>query len=265
MPLLHAAGRDVRVLSRHLHDNSEGIEHYAVDLNNSDRLQDTIRGVDTILHLAGGPKGDDKITQNLVRAAKKAGGVQHIVHISVIGTYTMPLGWFRVQLEAEKAITESGIPWTMLRAAQFHDIVWSMAEKMSKMPVVPVPGLQFQPVDSREVAARLVELTLGRPAGLVPALAAGRPAAQLPALPGQVASADAHADARQGGQRLPRGREPGTEEQRHRQAHLGGVRRRALGGLSACPYPKRRCRGSQEPRQRRSSAGADGLSAAPAP
>lgn len=34
-----------------------------------------------------------------------------------------------------------------------------------------VPGLQFQPVDLREVAARLVELTLGRPAGLVPALA----------------------------------------------------------------------------------------------
>ncbi|MFJ4717374.1 SDR family oxidoreductase [Streptomyces sp. NPDC088785] len=171
VPLLRANGRDVRVLSRHLHDNSEGIEHFAVDLNNSDRLEDAIRGVDTILHLAGGPKGDDKITQNLIRAAKKVGGVQHIVHISVIGTDTMPLGWFRVQLEAEKAITESGIPWTMLRAAQFHDIVWSMAEKMSKMPVVPVPGLQFQPVDSREVAARLVELTLNQPAGLVPALA----------------------------------------------------------------------------------------------
>jgi uncharacterized protein YbjT (DUF2867 family) len=55
----------------------------------------------------------------------------------------------------------------MLRAAQFHDIVLTMAKNMAKMPVVPVPGLQFQPVDSREVAARLVELTLGQPVGRV--------------------------------------------------------------------------------------------------
>jgi uncharacterized protein YbjT (DUF2867 family) len=38
--------------------------------------------------------------------------------------------------------------------------------------VIPVPGgLRFQPVDSGEVAARLVELALGKPAGLVPDLA----------------------------------------------------------------------------------------------
>jgi uncharacterized protein YbjT (DUF2867 family) len=106
-----------------------------------------------------------------VRAAKRA-GVRHLVHISVIGADTMPLGWFRTQLAAEREVTESGIAWTMLRAAQFHDLVLTMAEKMAKLPVVPVPGgLRFQPVDSREVAARLVELTLGDPAGLVPDLA----------------------------------------------------------------------------------------------
>ena len=34
--------------------------------------------------------------------------------------------------------------------------------------VIPVPsGYQFQPIDAREVAARLVELALGEPAGLV--------------------------------------------------------------------------------------------------
>jgi uncharacterized protein YbjT (DUF2867 family) len=43
---------------------------------------------------------------------------------------------------------------------------------MAKLPVIPVPGgLRFQPVASREVAARLVELTLDKPAGLVPDLA----------------------------------------------------------------------------------------------
>ncbi len=62
-----------------------------------------------------------------------------------------------------------GLPWTVLRAAQFHDLVLTVAEKMAKLPVVPVPGgLRFQPVDSREVAARLVQLTLGSPVGRVP-------------------------------------------------------------------------------------------------
>ena len=40
---------------------------------------------------------------------------------------------------------------------------------MTKLPVLPVPaGFRFQPVDTGEVAGRLVELALGTPAGLVP-------------------------------------------------------------------------------------------------
>ncbi|MFC8074555.1 hypothetical protein ACFUN8_03330 [Streptomyces sp. NPDC057307] len=43
-----------------------------------------------------------------------------------------------------------------------------MTRTMAKLPVLPSPGgLRMQPVDSRDVAARLVELTLGEPAGRV--------------------------------------------------------------------------------------------------
>jgi uncharacterized protein YbjT (DUF2867 family) len=41
--------------------------------------------------------------------------------------------------------------------------------------VIPVPaGFRFQPIDAGEVAARLVELALGAPAGLVPDMAGPR-------------------------------------------------------------------------------------------
>jgi uncharacterized protein YbjT (DUF2867 family) len=41
--------------------------------------------------------------------------------------------------------------------------------------VIPVPaGFRFQPVDAGEVAARLVELSLGKPSGLVPDIAGPR-------------------------------------------------------------------------------------------
>jgi len=49
------------------------------------------------------------------------------------------------------------------------------AEAMAKLPVIPVPArFRFQPVAADEVAARLVELALGPPAGLVPAIGGPR-------------------------------------------------------------------------------------------
>ncbi|MEU5429049.1 NAD(P)H-binding protein [Streptomyces olivoreticuli] len=171
VPLLRAAGRDVRVLSRHDRESADGIEYVTGDLLEGEGIEDAVAGAGTVLHLAGGPKGDDEATRNLVRAASRA-GVRHLVYISVIGADRIPLGYFRSKLGAEQAVAGSGLPWTTLRAAQFHDLALTVAGKMAKMPVVPAPGgLRWQPVDAREVAARLVELALGEPAGLVPDLA----------------------------------------------------------------------------------------------
>ncbi|MFH8789840.1 SDR family oxidoreductase [Streptomyces roseoverticillatus] len=170
VPLLREAGRTVRVLSRRGGEPADGIEHVAADLLKGEGLDAALEGVETVLHLAGGPKGDDEATRHLVAAAQRA-GVEHLVYISVIGADKLPLGYFRAKLGAEQAISESGIPWTTLRAAQFHDLALTVVEKMAKLPVVPAPGgLRWQPVDARDVAARLVELVLGRPAGLVPDL-----------------------------------------------------------------------------------------------
>lgn len=170
VPLLRAAGRDVRVLSRHGREPGDGVEYLAGDLFEGKGIAPALDGVETVLHLAGGPKGDEVATRNLVEDASRA-GVQHLVYISVIGADGVPLGWFGSKLAAERAVADSGVPWTTLRAAQFHDLVLTMLQKMVKLPVIPVPGgLRFQPVDSGEVAARLVELTLAAPAGLVPDL-----------------------------------------------------------------------------------------------
>jgi uncharacterized protein YbjT (DUF2867 family) len=81
-------------------------------------------------------------------------------------------GYFASKLAAERVIAESGLPWTTLRATQFHELMLTTARQMARLPVVPVPsGFRVQPIDAGEVAARLVELALGTPAGLVPDLA----------------------------------------------------------------------------------------------
>lgn len=56
-----------------------------------------------------------------------------------------------------------------MRATQFHELTFTTVRQMAKLPLIPVPsGFRFQPVDAGEVAARLVELALGPPSGLVP-------------------------------------------------------------------------------------------------
>ncbi|MFG1810945.1 SDR family oxidoreductase [Streptomyces sp. NPDC049040] len=172
LPMLRDAGRTVRVLSRHRRESADdGVEHVTGDLLADTGTAAAVAGVHTVVHLAGSNKGDDEATRNLVRAAVAA-DVRHLVLISVIGADTVPLGFLRTKLAAERAVTGSGLPWTILRAAQFHDLALTMAKGMTKLPVVPVPtGLRLQPVDVRDVAARITELALGEPAGRVPDLA----------------------------------------------------------------------------------------------
>ncbi|MEO6890174.1 MAG: NAD-dependent epimerase/dehydratase family protein, partial [Ktedonobacteraceae bacterium] len=84
-------------------------------------------------------------------------------------------GYFASKLAAERVVVDSGLPWTILRATQFHDAILTVAQAMAKLPIVPAPaGFRFQPVDADEVAARLVQLTLGEPAGQAPDLGGPR-------------------------------------------------------------------------------------------
>ncbi|MFD9940826.1 SDR family oxidoreductase [Nonomuraea sp. NPDC059023] len=171
LPPLRRTGAEVRVLTRNPRPPEDGVTYVKGDLLTGEGVAAAVDGADLVLHLAGGAKGDDVATRNLTGAARAA-GAGHIVFISAIGADRVPLGWFRNKLAAERAVIESGIPWTILRAAQFHDLALKVATAMARMPVVPVPGgLRFQPVDARDVAERLVELVQAEPAGLVADLA----------------------------------------------------------------------------------------------
>jgi uncharacterized protein YbjT (DUF2867 family) len=167
VPRMLAAGADVRVLSRTARQPADGIEYVVGDLAADRGIDEAVAGVGKVVHLAGGAKGDDDLARHLVRASVAA-GVEHIVFMSVTAADRIPLGYLRAKHEAEKVLARSGIPHTVLRAAQFHDLVLKAASGMARLPVIPdLGGLRLQPVDTDEVAARLVELTLDRPAGRV--------------------------------------------------------------------------------------------------
>jgi uncharacterized protein YbjT (DUF2867 family) len=169
---LREAGREVRILSRRPHAPEPRVDYLTGDLVKGQGIDAALEGVATVIHCAGGRKGDDVAALNLVHAAMRLPRAPHVVFISVIGADRVDIGYFRAKLAAEKAIAESGLPWTTLRAAQFYDLVLTSATAAGKLPLVPAPaGFRVQPVDPGEVADRLVELALSEPAGLVPDLA----------------------------------------------------------------------------------------------
>jgi uncharacterized protein YbjT (DUF2867 family) len=173
---LRHAGREVRVLSRQTRPASDGVESVTGDLATGAGIESAVHGAGTIVHCAGGPKGDDVLARTLVRAASRA-GTPHLVFISVVGADRIPVvsrmdrlmyGYFGFKGAAERVVADSGLPFTTLRATQFHDLVLTMAQALTRLPVVPAPALRFQPIEAAEVADRLTELALGEPAGLVP-------------------------------------------------------------------------------------------------
>ena len=170
LPQLQEVGRTIKVLSRHSREAREGIQFVTGDLAKGTGIDAAVEGAEIIVHCAGSGTGDDVKAKNLVRAASRA-GVRHLVYISVVGADRPTFSYFATKLAAERLIADSGIPWTTLRATQFHDLILMAVQGMARLPVIPVPtGFKFQPIDAGEVAVRLAELALGTPAGLVPDL-----------------------------------------------------------------------------------------------
>ena len=180
---LRDAGCKVRVLSRSSREAEEGIEFVTGDLATGEGVEAAVEGAEIIVHCAGRAKGNEEEALNLVRAASGT-GVRHLVYISVVGAERIPVvsgtdramfGYFASKLAAERVVADSGLPWTTLRATQFYDAFLLVARQMARLPVMPLPaGFRFQPVDTGEVAARLVELALGTPAELAPDIAGPR-------------------------------------------------------------------------------------------
>ncbi len=89
------------------------------------------------------------------------------MYVSIVGIEDIPLPYYRTKLAVERMVAESGLPWTVLRATQFHDLVLRLLTLQRWSPALFVPaGTRFQPVDVRDVAERLV--SFHGPAGRVP-------------------------------------------------------------------------------------------------
>ncbi|GIH24465.1 nucleotide-diphosphate-sugar epimerase [Acrocarpospora phusangensis] len=154
--------RDVRVLSR-----KPGL--YQGDLTTGEGLPEAVAGVDTIVHLASAPRTRGADVAGARRLLGAAAPGTHLLYISIVGVDGHPYWYYQEKFQVEQLIEASGLPYTILRATQFHELMRFIIQGMTRAPVAPYPmGWSMQPVDSGEVADRMTGLVLGAPAGRVP-------------------------------------------------------------------------------------------------
>src|ERR1700712_270984 len=170
---LHDARYDVRVASRTRAPAGKhpDVRWEVVDYRTRAGLDAALAGADVVIHCASGSaQGEAETIAALLSSGKRA-GLAHLIYISIVGVDRLPMGYYNAKLAAERSLIASGIPWTILRATQFHDLALTFAQTMCRLPIGFAPrGVSCQPVAVAEVATRLVELAAGPATGRAPEL-----------------------------------------------------------------------------------------------
>ena len=170
---LRRSGHRARVLSR---KPGTGADWVQGNLASGAGLDRAVADVDAIIHAGSAAAEPLRVsatdvngTRRLLEAAKRA-HVKHFVYISIVGMEGVGYPYYKAKLAAETIVREDMVPWSILRATQFHTLMEVFLGAFCRLPrlaLVPFDW-QFQPVDTREVAARLVEIIAGEPAGRLP-------------------------------------------------------------------------------------------------
>jgi uncharacterized protein YbjT (DUF2867 family) len=161
VPRLLGAGYTVRVMSRRAAKPGEdaNVEWAQASLENGTGMAEAVAGVNAVLHAASSSVKrtvDVDGTARLLDQARGA-GVEHFIYISIVGIDQIGFSYYQNKLAAERLIEASGLPYSILRATQFHYLVDTLLHISSRLPVALVPtDWQFQSIGASEVAEHLV-------------------------------------------------------------------------------------------------------------
>jgi uncharacterized protein YbjT (DUF2867 family) len=168
--ILAAAGHPVRVLSRRAPGRPlpPGARHVRSDVTDPTLLRSSLAGAQVVVDAVNTtdmrhaetllPAG----TRALVDAAADA-GVGHVVLVSVIGSERVPLGYYRGKVAQEEAVAAGPVPWSIVRATQFHPLVAGLLGGAARARIVPMAQVPLQPVDPAEAAAEVARVAAGAP------------------------------------------------------------------------------------------------------
>jgi uncharacterized protein YbjT (DUF2867 family) len=155
VPRLLARGHHVRVGTREPRARDDGVEEVTYHLDVPATARAAVEGVEVVVHLASDATkpADDVAAMPALVAAAEAAGVGHLLYISIVGIDDHAFPYYRAKLAAEQALVAGAVPWTILRATQFHGLPGRFAEGLGAGPIGVAPsGVPFQPVPAPQRA-----------------------------------------------------------------------------------------------------------------
>jgi uncharacterized protein YbjT (DUF2867 family) len=166
---LRQRGHRAIVLSRRAPD--DGREHRRADVESGVGLAFAMLGLDVLVETLNGPP--DVLVGGTERAlaAARAAGVGHVVSLSAAGAGRAPHAFYRAKAEQEAVVRGAGVPWSIVRSAQFHaaaDRAFAAAARLGVLPLLRAP---IEPVDHLEVAAAIADRVEAGPDEAVTAFA----------------------------------------------------------------------------------------------
>jgi uncharacterized protein YbjT (DUF2867 family) len=163
----------VTALEREGHEVVRISRSHGVDLSTGDGLDDALAGVEAVVDATNIPATDRNeavarfgtATRNLLAAEERA-GVGHHVLLSIVGLDRVEgNAHYAGKREQERLVAAGPVPWTIVRATQFHDFAATMVSWTEHDGVALVAPLLVQPIAPADVADVLAEIAVGEPQG----------------------------------------------------------------------------------------------------
>ena len=171
---LAARGDDVRAVSRSTPAEGAlpvGVEHVRADLASGEGVRTALDDVEVVLDASNDRRrARDVLVDGTLRlvAAGADAGVRHHVAISIVGCDRVPHPYYKAKVAQEEALASGTVPWSLLRATQFHALVVAGLAGPARFGVLPKVRVPLQPIDAAVVARRLADARprrAGRPRG----------------------------------------------------------------------------------------------------
>jgi uncharacterized protein YbjT (DUF2867 family) len=161
----------VTALERDRHDVVSISRSTGVDVESGIGLTEALEGVEVVVDVINNRSQEEAeiiaffgaATRNLLAAEQRA-NVRHHVLLSVVGLDNgQRVPHYSGKREQERLVTGGPIPWSIVRATQFHELAARAASLAVQNGVATIAPLLVQPIAPADVADTLAEVATGEP------------------------------------------------------------------------------------------------------
>jgi uncharacterized protein YbjT (DUF2867 family) len=142
-----------------------------VDVHAGAGLTEALTGVDAVVDVLNNRSQNEAevvdffgTTSRNLLAAEVEAGVRHHVLLSVVGLDNgQRVPHYSGKREQERLVAGADIPWTIVRATQFHELAGRVAAAAERDGIAEIAPLLVQPIAPSDVADILAEVAVGDP------------------------------------------------------------------------------------------------------